>query len=389
MTNQLCMNKPTLKETIRLTKPFLPPMADLQPYLDRIWGSHQLTNCGPIHAEFEEALCKHLGIKHICLFSSGTTALMIALKALDLKGEVITTPFTSVATAQSIYWNKLKPVFVDIDEDDLNINVAEIGKAINTVTSAILPVHIFGNACNVEGINRLAKKHGLKVIYDAAHCFGVEVNGAPILDFGDLSVLSFHATKVFNTIEGGAVICHDEATKRKIDALKNTSLDEDQRLAGYGFNAKMNEIQAAVGLAQLKYIAKNIEARKVATYKYRELLKEMEGLRTIKEKEFIKYNYPYFPIMIDPVKFGASRDDLFLELQNRNIITRKYFHPLITDFPEFSGYKSGNLSVAKKISDNILCLPLFHDITLKEINTVVDAIRQKHNNKAIKGLKPR
>jgi dTDP-4-amino-4,6-dideoxygalactose transaminase len=331
-------------------------------------------NGGPIHAEFEEALCNYLGAKHICLCSSGTTALMIALRALGLKGEVITTPFTSVATAQSIYWNKLKPVFVDIDKDDLNINVTEIEKAITPDTCAIVPVHIFGNPCKVDKIRQLAEKHNLKTVYDAAHCFGVELKGEPICNFGDLSVLSFHATKVFNTVEGGAIICHDEATKKYIDALINTGLDKNQKLAGYGFNAKMNEIQAAIGLAQLKYIDGNIASRMAATLNYRELLQNMEGIVTINEKAFVKYNYPYFPIIVDPDKFGRTRDDLYDHLQNKNIIARKYFHPLITDFPEFSGFKKGKLSTARNIADNILCLPLFHDITLEEINNVVDAV---------------
>ncbi|MCD4732325.1 MAG: DegT/DnrJ/EryC1/StrS family aminotransferase [Bacteroidales bacterium] len=368
------MKNSKLKDELLLTKPSKPPMDEFQVYLDRIWGSRWLTNNGPLHEEFEKKLCDYLGVKYISLFANGSLALMIALKALDLTGEIITTPFTSIETAQSIYWNQLQAVFVDINESDLNINIAEIEKAITPKTSAILPVHIFGNPCHVEAMEELARKYNLKVLYDAAHCFGVEINGRSVCDFGDLSVLSFHATKVFNTMEGGAIISHDKETKVFIDALKNSGKEPGYKFAGYGFNAKMNDLQSAFGLVQLKYIDGFIDHRKSAVIKYRELLKNVNGLRFMEELENVKYNYSYFPIIIDPEEFGATRDELLFHLENRNIKTRKYFHPLVTDFPEFKIFKKGDLSIAKKIADNILCLPLFHELNIDEQVAVTESI---------------
>ena len=356
-------------------KPFMPPSNDFQIYLEQIWESRQLTNSGPIHGVFERALCDYLGVKYISLLANGTLALIIALKVIDLKGEIITTPFTSVATAQSIYWNNLTPVFVDIGRSDFNIDISEIERAVTPKTSAILPVHLFGNPCNVDAINQLAQKYNLKVIYDAAHCFGVELNRQSILNYGDLSVVSFHATKVFNTFEGGAIICRDKITKTYIDNLINTGLDADRNLTGYGLNAKMNELQAGFGLVQLKYIDEVIALRKAATSKYKELLKEIKGLRIVNESEFVKYNYTYFPIIINPVEFGTSRDEVVDFLEKRKIFPRKYFYPLVSDFPPFSIYKTNELPVAKEIAENIICLPLFHDISIDEITYVVDAIR--------------
>lgn len=371
------MNKAKDSKELILMKPFMPPLEDFQPYLERIWDSRYLTNNGPVHAEFEQALCDYLGVKHICLFANGTLALMIAIKALDLKGEIITTPFTSVATAQSIYWNNLKPVFADIHEKDFNISISAIERAVSPETSAILPVHVFGNPCDVFRINQLAEKHNLKVLYDAAHCFGVELNGESVCNFGDLSVLSFHATKVFNCFEGGAIICHDERTKNYIDALKNTGLDPNHKLAGYGINAKLNEIQSAFGLVQLKYADRVIACRKAAADKYRALLKDIRGLRMVDEMGFVKYNYTYFPVIINTEEFGASRDEVVAYLEGQKIFTRKYFYPLVSDFPEFSFYRTTDLSVAKRIADQIICLPLFHDISSDEITAVVEAICHK------------
>jgi len=374
------MNKPDKNEEIPLMKPFLPPIEDIQAYLVRIWESRQLTNTGSIQTEFEKALCDYLGVKHICLFANGTLALMIALKALNLKGEIITTPFTSVATAQAIYWNSLKPVFADINELDFNIHPDEIEHAITPATCAILPVHVFGNPCQVEVLEKLAQKHNLKLIYDAAHCFGVKTGSESILNFGALSVLSLHATKVFNSIEGGAVICHDEFTKKTIDALKNTGLDTNHELAGYGMNAKMNEVQASFGLSNLPYVDKVIALRKIASLKYRQLLKEIRGLKLMKEPDFVRLNYTYFPVIVDPEKFGASRDELSVHLRKNNIVTRNYFHPLVTDYPEFKIYKTRDLPVARKIADNVLCLPLFHDIKEEEIVRIVKVISSVNRN---------
>jgi dTDP-4-amino-4,6-dideoxygalactose transaminase len=360
-----------------LMKPFVPPLAEFQKILESIWQSRQLTNNGPLHEEFEKALCDYLGVEHLSLIANGTLALILALKALDIKDEIITTPFTSVATAQAIYWNNLKPVFVDINETDFNIDIAEVERAITPATSAILPVHVFGNPCDVARIDDLAKKYKLKVLYDAAHCFGVELNGESVCNRGDLSVLSFHATKVFNCLEGGAIICHDKMTKKYIDALKNTGMDHAHNLAGYGMNAKLNEMQSAFGIIQLKYIDSIIDSRKAATFKYRDLLKDVKGIRMPEEKKFVKYNFTYFPIVINEVEFGVSRDEVAACLEGQRIFTRKYFYPLVSNFPEFSKYKTRDLPVAENIAGSILCLPLFHDISSEEISAVVDSIRHK------------
>lgn len=363
-----------LKEELLITKPAKPPLDEFQVYLEKIWNSRWLTNNGPVHKKLEDALCKHLGVKYISLFANGTLALVTALKSLGLKGEVITTPFTSIETVQAIHWNQLNPVFADINSYDLNIDVSKIEELITADTGAILPVHIFGSPCNLDGINELAKKYQLQVIYDAAHCFGVEQDGISVCNFGDLSVLSFHATKVFNTIEGGAIVCHDKQSKVRIDALKNSGKMPGYQLYGFGLNAKMNEVQAAYGIVLLKYINEIIEKRKIAANKYSDLLNYVKGIRLLQKQENIKYNYSYFPILIDEAEFGLSRDMLVEYLEKYNIKTKKYFFPLVSDYAEFRTYKSGNLSVAHEIADSIVCLPLFHDITVEQQNAVVDTI---------------
>lgn len=359
-----------------VTKPFVPPLEDLQPFLERIMEARILTNGGQVHDEFEQALCDYLGVKHVCLLSSGTLALTLALKSLNLKGEVITTPFTSVATAQAIYWCNLKPVFVDISQSDLNINVDSIERAITASTCALVPVHVFGNPCNIDEIGKLAKRYNLKVIYDAAHCFGVKYNGASICNFGDLSVLSFHATKVFNTIEGGAIICHDEKLKIHINNLKNTGLDKHHMLDGYGLNAKLNEFQSAFGLVQIRYMDRVIELRNKAVMLYRKLLSDIKGLSMLAEKDGVRYNYAFLPVLINPAEFGATRNDVIAFLESNNIFPRKYFHPLVSDFKEFSQFKKADLQIARQVSENILCLPLFHDITKDEIFRVADCLNK-------------
>jgi dTDP-4-amino-4,6-dideoxygalactose transaminase len=361
---------------IPFARPFMPPTGDLLPYLERIRESRQLTNGGPIHAELEEALCNYLGVQRISLFANGTLALMIALKAMKLKGEIITTPLTSPSTLQAVYWNNLTPVFVDICEADMNMDPEAIKAAITPRTSAILPVHLFGTPCNVNRIDQIAKERNLKVIYDAAHCFGVEINGNSVCNFGDLSILSFHATKVFNTFEGGAVICHEEATKKYIDALKNSGIDRDHKLAGYGINSKMNEIESAMGLCQLRYIDSVIAGRKAATKKYRGLLQGVKGLGMMPEPAGVSLNYSYFPVTVNPEEFGATRDQLADYLEKQNITTRKYFSPLVSDFPEFSMYKTKEMPVAGETARNILCLPLFHDITDEQVETVAGCINR-------------
>jgi dTDP-4-amino-4,6-dideoxygalactose transaminase len=370
------MSKDDKDIRLPVTKPFVPPLEELQPFLERIMESRMLTNGGPVHDEFEQALCDYLGVKHICLLSSGTLALTLAIKSLNLKGEVITTPFTSVATTQAIYWCNLKPVFADISQSDLNINIDSIERAITASTCAIVPVHVFGNPCNIDEINRLSRQYNLKVIYDAAHCFGVKYNGESICNSGDLSVLSFHATKVFNTIEGGAIICHDEKQKIHLNNLKNTGLDKHHMLDGYGLNAKLNEFQSAFGLVQLRHIDQVIEQRKKAVMLYRKLLSDMKSLSMIAEKDGVKYNYAFLPVLISPAEFGATRDDVMAFLESNNIFPRKYFHPLVSDFKEFNQYKKAELQIATQVAENILCLPLFHDITKDEIFRVVDCLKK-------------
>jgi dTDP-4-amino-4,6-dideoxygalactose transaminase len=368
---------------IPVTRPFVPPLEDFQLELKKIWRSRTLTNNGPIHQKFEKALCNHLHVDNICLFANGTLALITALKALGLKGKVITTPFTSLATANSIVWNGLEPVFVDINENDFNINTGQIKSAIDHTVKAIMPVHIFGNPCDVVTIEEIATKNGLSVVYDAAHCFGVLRKGIPLCNFGDLSVLSFHATKVFNTIEGGAIICHDPVLKNHINALKNNGTSTENLYHGIGLNAKMNELQCAIGLSNLKHIDLIIKNRSRAVRKYRELLAGVNGLKTLGEIDQVKHNYSYFPIIIDPEKFGSTRDELYNYLRDKKIDARKYFFPLITDFPEFSKYKTGSLPVAHMVAENILCLPLYHDLTNPEIKLISSYIYEfnKHHSK--------
>jgi dTDP-4-amino-4,6-dideoxygalactose transaminase len=361
---------------ILLMRPFMPDKEEFEPYLDRIWESRQLTNDGQIHSAFEETLCRHLGVQHICLFANGTLALIAALKALGMKGEVITTPFTSVSTLQAIYWNNLKPVFADISRRDLNIHPENIEAAITSNTCCILPVHVFGNPCDVDGISELAGRYQLKTVYDAAHCFGVKVNGIPLCNSGDLSVLSFHATKVFNSIEGGAIICHDPAMKARIDALKMFRYDRPLDNPGCGLNAKMNEFQAAFGMVQLKHVAQVIKMRKEATLEYLKSLAGIKGIDTIPCNKKVEHNYAYFPILVNAIDYSAGRDDLAIHLEKKGISTRKYFHPLVSDFPEFSRYKTVDLPIAKDMAERILCLPLYHDISLEEINYISDSIKQ-------------
>lgn len=370
------MEKETPKHEILLMKPFMPPLEELQPYLERIWKSRWITNNGPIQRELEQALCEYLKVKHISLVANGTLALMLALKVLETEGEVITTAFTFPATAQAVYWNNLKPVFIDINESDLNLNPENIENAITDQTKVILPVHTFGNPCAVDQIQNIAQNHNLKVIYDAAHCFGVEMNERPIIDFGDLSILSFHATKVFNSIEGGAVICKNAEQKQHIDALANNGIKPNKQLAGYGINAKMNELQCAMALVQLKYVDKVIGLRKLAVAKYKTQLENIRGLRIISPDESIKQNYTYLPIIVNPLEFGASRDDLLKQLESRNVFAKPYFYPLISDFEEFKNYWNDGLQVARIMANNVLCLPLFHDISDEEIVRIVDTIVQ-------------
>ncbi|MGZ8546854.1 MAG: DegT/DnrJ/EryC1/StrS family aminotransferase, partial [Sulfuricurvum sp.] len=321
---------------IYVTQPYLPPLDDFIPYLQQIWDSKILTNGGPFHQQLEEALCDYLGVKHISLFTNGTLALVTALQALRITGEVITTPYSFVATAHSLLWNGIKPVFVDIDPVTLNLDPSKIEAAITPQTTAILPVHCYGHPCDVKAIEEIADNYNLKVIYDAAHAFGVKDEGGSILRHGDLSVLSFHATKVFNTFEGGAIISPDAKTKQRIDHLKNFGFVDEVTVVAPGINGKMSEINAAFGLLQLQHIDNAIKQRKEIDKMYRNALCDINGITLLHEKSEQASNYSYFPILIED-EFSLSRDELYQQLRDNNIFARRYFYPLISDFPMYRG----------------------------------------------------
>jgi dTDP-4-amino-4,6-dideoxygalactose transaminase len=348
------------------------------PYLQQIWDNKWLTNNGKLHQQLEKELAVYLGVKYISLFSNGTLALITALQALNVQGEVITTPFSFVATTHSLWWNKITPVFVDIEPDYLNLDPAKIEAAITPRTTAIMPVHVYGNPCQVDAIQRIADKHGLKVIYDAAHAFGVKIDGESVLNYGDLSVLSFHATKVYSTIEGGAIVCHTEEMKHHIDNLKNFGFRGESVVEEPGINAKLNEVQAAYGLLQLKYVDGFIAKRKAITELYRNLLKDISGIRFLSDMENVTQGFPYFPILIDETEFGMSRDALYSKLKENNIFARRYFYPLISNFEpyrELSSAAPDNLPIATKIAGQVLCLPIYVDLNETDVLRICNIIR--------------
>ncbi len=366
------------QKKILVTQPVLPPLEEFIPLLEDIWESKWLTNNGKYHQEFEKQLADFLGVKYISLFSNGTLALISALQELRITGEVITTPYSFVATTHALWWNGIKPVFVDIEPKHCNLDPEKIEAAITPKTTAIVPVHVYGNPCNVEATQKIADKYGLKVIYDAAHAFGVEKSGNSVLNYGDISVLSFHATKVFNTIEGGAVICHDEETKKRIDYLKNFGFAGETKVIAPGINAKMNELQAAYGLLQLKTFDEQITKRKIIADTYRELLTNVEGISFLKDIDGVKHNYAYFPIFVDEKKYGMSRDKLYEKLKEHNIFGRRYFYPLISNFSTYQGLESArfsNLPVANKIADEVICLPIYPELEIENIKMIVDLIK--------------
>jgi dTDP-4-amino-4,6-dideoxygalactose transaminase len=361
---------------IYVTQPFLPPLEEFLPYLEQIWKSKILTNGGPFHQQLEEALCDYLGVKHIALFTNGTIALVTALQALRITGEVITTPYSFVATSHSLLWNGIKPVFVDIDPYTLNLDPAKIEAAITPQTTAIMPVHCYGHSCDVHAIQKIADNYNLKVIYDAAHAFGVKDAAGSILRHGDLSVLSFHATKVFNTFEGGAIVCPDAKTKGRIDQLKNFGHVGEVNVVAPGINGKMCEFNAALGLLQLKYVDRSIARRKEIDADYRERLKGVKGIRCLNGAGEQVANYAYFSILVDD-DYPISRDDLYQKLKDNGIHPRRYFYPLISDFPMYRGLPSAhgeNLPVATKAAQQILCLPIYPDLDMSVIDKITNFI---------------
>lgn len=366
-----------LDNKITVTKPSLPPLEEFIPYLESIWKSQNLTNNGEFHKQLEKELAEYLGVKYLSLFTNGTLALLTALQTLKISGEVITTPYSFVATTHSLHWNGIKPVFVDIEPNYCNLDAEKIEAAITPQTTAILPVHVYGNPCNVDKIKEIADNYGLKVIYDACHAFGVKINNNSVLNYGDLSILSFHATKVFTTFEGGAIVCHDETTKRRIDFLKNFGFANETTVVGPGINAKMNEFQAALGVLQLKYVDNAISARKKIVELYRKELTGIDGIRFMDDIEGVTHNYPYFPIFIDNEKFGKTRDDVYEKLKENNIYARRYFYPLISQFPTYRGLesaKSENLKVAERIADEVLCLPVYSDMEIRFVENIISLI---------------
>ena len=366
------------QKRINVTQPTLPLLEDFIPYLEKIWDSQWLTNNGQFHQQLEKELTQLLGVKHICLFNNGTIALMVALNALKISGEVITTPFSFVATSHSIMWSNSKPVFCDIDPNSMNIDSAKLEALITPKTTAIMPVHVYGNPCNNEEIQMIADKHNLKIIYDAAHAFNVKKNGESILNWGDLSVLSFHATKVFNTIEGGAIVCHSMEMKYKIDDLKNFGIRNETEVVDIGINGKMNELQAAFGLLQLKDIEKNITKRKKIAEHYRTTLSQVEGINFLKSDKDVSWNYAYFPILIDEKKYGKVRDELYLFLKQNNIFCRRYFYPLISNFEAYNNLKivgKSSLPIANAIAGKVLCLPIYTDLSEKDVKNIITLLR--------------
>ena len=362
---------------ITVTSPLLPDLEEFHQELQVIWDSKWITNNGSFHRKLESALCEYLGVPYVSLFTNGTLPLLTALQALKVTGEVITTPYSFVATTHSIWWNGCKPVFVDIDPKTGNIDPDKIEAAITPQTSAIMPVHVYGKPCDTKRIREIADRHGLKVIYDAAHAFGVEVDGESILKAGDMSTLSFHATKVFNTVEGGAMVMHDAETKKQIDFLKNFGFAGETEVVGPGINSKMDEIRSAYGLLNLKQVDAAIEARHQVAIRYREALRGVEGISFFDDMPGVRHNYSYFPIFVDAERYGMTRDALYFKMKEQGILGRRYFYPLISDFSTYSGLESArpeNLPNARKMADEVICLPMHHALSEDDISRVLACI---------------
>lgn len=368
-----------MKKPIYVTQPYLPPLDEFIPYLQKIWENRVLTNGGPFHQQLEQELCKYLGVQNISLFANGTIALVTALQALRITGEVITTPYSFVATAHSLLWNGIKPVFVDVNPNTLNLDPDKIEAAITPHTTAIMPVHCYGHPCDVDAIQKIADNYNLKVVYDAAHAFGVQCHCGSVLNHGDLSVLSFHATKVFNTFEGGAIISPDLKTKQRIDKLKNFGFVDETTVVASGINGKMSEVNAAFGLLQLKYIDKALARRKAIDGIYREKLLDVKGVRCLNNSGENQSNYSYFPIFIEP-DYPLNRDELYEKLKNNEIYARRYFYPLISEFPIYRNMpssKSDNIPVATEAASRILCLPIYPELSNSELDRIVSIIKRE------------
>ena len=366
-----------MDKLITVTTPLLPDLDDFNQMLKEIWDKKWLTNNGSFHQQLEAALCEYLKVPYISLFTNGTLPLITALQALNISGEVITTPYSFVATTHSLWWNGIKPVFVDIDPATGGIDPERIESAITPRTSAIMPVHVYGKPCRTQEIQAIADKYGLRVIYDAAHAFGVEVNGKSILEEGDMSTLSFHATKVYGTAEGGALVMHDAKMKERIDYLKNFGFASETEVVAPGINGKMDEIRSAFGLLNLRQVDAAIEARHQVAIRYREALRPVEGIDFWDDMPGVRHNYGYFPVFVDAVRYGMTRDELFNKLREHHILARRYFYPLISEFSTYRGLPSAareNLPNAVRMADTVICLPMHHELTEADLNRILDLI---------------
>ena len=376
-----------MSNSITVTSPLLPDLGEFNEMLQQIWDSKWITNMGQFHNQLEKALAEYLHVPYVCLFTNGTLPLMTALQALRITGEVITTPYSFVATTHSIWWNGCKPVFVDIDPATGNMDPDKIEAAITPATTCIMPVHCYGKPCDTKRIQEIADKYGLRVIYDAAHAFGVEVPAeeygleaydekglAGIMNAGDMSTLSFHATKVYNTLEGGALVVHDEKTKKRIDNLKNFGITDEVTVIAPGINGKMDEMRSAYGLLNLKQVDNAIKARNDVAMKYREALRPIAGVSFWDDMPGVRHNYSYFPIFIDAEKFGMTRDELYFKMKEQGVLSRRYFYPLISNFPTYRGLPTANkenLPIGNKMADEVLCLPLHHALSENDIQRIL------------------
>ena len=365
------------KGSIKVTSPLLPDLDEFTALLKDIWDRKWITNNGQYHEQLEQALADYLKVPFVSLFTNGTLPIITALQALGIKGEVITTPYSFVATTHALWWNGIKPVFVDIDPANGNIDPAKIEAAITPKTTAIMPVHVYGNPCDIKAIQDIADKYNLKVIYDAAHAFGVEKDGESILKAGDISTMSFHATKVFTTIEGGAMIMHDEETKRQIDYLKNFGFENDVTVVAPGINSKMDEVRAAFGLLNLQQVDAAIEKRHQVALRYRKALQGVEGIRFFDDMSGVRHNYSYFPIFVDAKKYGMTRDNLYFRMQESGIYGRRYFYPLISTFSPYRNLESAspqNLPVATRLANEVICLPMHHELSESDVEKIIGII---------------
>lgn len=362
---------------ITVTSPLLPDLDEFNAMLKEIWASKWITNNGSFHKQLEKELAAYLKVPYISLFTNGTLPLITALQGLRITGEVITTPYSFVATTHSLWWNGIKPVFVDIDPATGNIDPDRIEAAITPKTTAIMPVHVYGKPCNTKRIKDIADTYGLKVIYDAAHAFGVEVEGESVLNAGDMATLSFHATKVYNTVEGGALVMHDAETKKRIDYLKNFGFANEVTVVGPGINSKMDEVRSAYGLLNLRQVDAAIEARRQVAIKYREALRPVEGITFFDDMPGVKHNYSYFPIFVDAEKYGMTRDELYFKMKEHNVLGRRYFYPLISEFSTYRGLESArpeNLPSAHRMADTVICLPMHHALSDEDVERVINCI---------------